>query len=213
MNNAGKTFNCKCNWNLVLCVFFFSTRIFQRCLSAQCLVLCSNWFISSCACESQHLSDYFQRPVSIPESPADWQGMQASISPPFRTSLQHILSLMLTQHGNSSTETCSLSCTDSSFLVCNFLTLYVRCSHHPFHPWYIESCGEAFALKQLAFSSWKANPTKGNFSSFHKTHNKCVSTHRRARKQYLSNLKNELSNLPPSSKSWWHFVKSEYALE
>ena len=35
-----------------------------------------------------------------------------------------------------------------------------------------------------------------------------VSTLRRARKQHLSNLKNELSNLSPSSKTWWHLVKS-----
>uniref|UniRef100_UPI00358E57F0 phosphatase and actin regulator 1-like isoform X2 n=1 Tax=Myxine glutinosa TaxID=7769 RepID=UPI00358E57F0 len=36
---------------------------------------------------------------------------------------------------------------------------------------------------------------------------KCVSTLRRARKQYLSTLKTELSNLSPSSKSWWRLVK------
>uniref|UniRef100_UPI00359017AB uncharacterized protein isoform X2 n=1 Tax=Myxine glutinosa TaxID=7769 RepID=UPI00359017AB len=34
-----------------------------------------------------------------------------------RTGLSHLLILMLTQPGNSSTETCSLSCTDSSHLV------------------------------------------------------------------------------------------------
>ena len=35
-----------------------------------------------------------------------------------------------------------------------------------------------------------------------------MSTLRRARKQHLSNLKSELSNLSPTSKSWWHLVKS-----
>ena len=29
-------------------------------------------------------------------------------------------------------------------------------------PWCTESCGEAVAFKQLAFSSWKANLTEGN---------------------------------------------------
>jgi len=62
-------------------------------------------------------------------------------------------------------------------------------------------------MKQLAFSSWKANLTQGNLSTFHKTRNKCVSTLRRARK-HLSNLKNELSNLSPSCITWWHLVKS-----
>ena len=75
-------------------------------------------------------------------------------------------------------------------------------------PWYTETCGKAVVLKQLAFASWKANLTEGNLSSFHKARNKCVSTLRRDRKHHLSNLKSELSNLSPSSKSWWHLVKS-----
>ena len=49
---------------------------------------------------------------------------------------------------------------------------------------------------------WKANPTEGNLSSFHKSRNKCVSTLSRARKQQLSQLKSELSNLSLTSKSW-----------
>ena len=52
-------------------------------------------------------------------------------------------------------------------------------------------------MKQLPFSSWKANPTKGNIIAFQKVHNKCVSTLSRARKQHLANFKNELSNLHP----------------
>ena len=35
-----------------------------------------------------------------------------------------------------------------------------------------------------------------------------MSTLRRARKQHLSHLKSELSNLSPLSKSWWHLVQS-----
>ena len=58
------------------------------------------------------------------------------------------------------------------------------------------------------FASWKANPTEGNLTSFHKARNKCASTLSRARKQHLSNFKSELSNLSPSSKSWWHLIKS-----
>ena len=73
--------------------------------------------------------------------------------------------------------------------------------------WYSKSSGEAVALKRIALSSWKANLTEGNLRSFHKACNKCVSTIRRARKQHLSNLKNELSNLSPSSKTWWRLVK------
>ena len=29
------------------------------------------------------------------------------------------------------------------------------------HPWFTEACGEAVVLKQLAFASWKENPTEG----------------------------------------------------
>ena len=75
-------------------------------------------------------------------------------------------------------------------------------------PWFTEACSEAVVLKQLAFASWKANPTEGNLSSFHKARNKCVSTLRRAKKQHLSQLKSELSNLFPNSKSWWCLIKS-----
>ena len=76
------------------------------------------------------------------------------------------------------------------------------------HSLYSESCGEAVALKQLAFSSWKAKSTEGNFRSFHKARNKCVATLKRTRKQRLSNLKNELSKLSPSYKTLWCLVKS-----
>ena len=85
---------------------------------------------------------------------------------------------------------------------------YLQTQYQSSHPWYTESCGEAVALKQLTFSSWKASLNEGNLGSFHKARNKCVSSLRRARKQHLSNLKIELTNLSPSSKTWWRLLKS-----
>ena len=84
-----------------------------------------------------------------------------------------------------------------------FIPSRLQLSYPSLRPWFTEACGEAVVLKQLAFASWKANPTEGNLSSFHEARNKCVSTLRRARKQHLSHLKPKLSNLSPSSKSWW----------
>ena len=95
---------------------------------------------------------------------------------------------------------------------------HLQWSYPSFCPWYTESYGETVALKQLSFSSWlilsinwndswKANVTEGNFSAFQKV-SKCVSTHKRARKQPLSTLNNELSNLSPSSETWWCLVNS-----
>ena len=116
---------------------------------------------------------------------ANWQRLQAAITlqdwSPISTDL------ILIQIGNSSPITCTLVCTDSSHLV--------QLSYPSSHSWYSESCGEEVALKQLAFSSWKANPTEGNHRSCHKARNKCVSTFSTVRKQHLPNLKNELSNL------------------
>ena len=89
-----------------------------------------------------------------------------------------------------------------------FIPSCLPLSYPSSHPWYTESCGEAIALKQLAFSSWKANSTKGKLSAVQKARNKCVSTLRGVRKQHLSNHNFELSNLSPSSKTWWHLVKS-----
>ena len=73
---------------------------------------------------------------------------------------------------------------------------------------FTDACDEAVVLKQLAFASRKANPTEGNHSSFHLAWNKCMSTLRRARKQHHLNPKSELSNFSPSSKSWYHLIKS-----
>ena len=93
-----------------------------------------------------------------------------------------------------------------------FIPSRLQLAYPSSHPWFTEACGEAVVLKQLAFASWKANPTEGNLSSFHKAQNKCVSTLRRARKQHLSHLKSELSNLSPSSKSWWHLCADDSTL-
>ena len=89
-----------------------------------------------------------------------------------------------------------------------FIPSRLQLSYPSSLPWFTEDCGEAIVQKQLAFASWKANPSEGNLSSFHKAWNKCVSTLRRGREQHVSNLKSELSNLSPSSKSWWCLVRS-----
>ena len=122
---------------------------------------------------------------------ADWQGLKAAIK------LLDWSPFAIFSNINSSWE----------FFQRNFLSLLHRFIasrlplSYPFSRlWFTEACGKAVVLKQLAFASWKANPTQGDLSSFHKARNKCVSTLRRARKQHLSNLKSELSNLFPSSK-------------
>ena len=84
-----------------------------------------------------------------------------------------------------------------------FIPSRLPLSYPSSRPWYTDTYGEAVALKQLAFASWKANPTEGNLGSFHKARNKYVSTLRKARKQHLSNLKIELSNFS-SSRTWGH---------
>uniref|UniRef100_A0A8C4QIL8 AVL9 homolog (S. cerevisiase) n=1 Tax=Eptatretus burgeri TaxID=7764 RepID=A0A8C4QIL8_EPTBU len=88
-----------------------------------------------------------------------------------------------------------------------FILSCLQLSYPSSHSWYSESCGEAVALKQFSFSFWKANLTEGNLRSFHKARNECASSFRRARK-HLFDLKNELSNLSPSSKTQRHLVKS-----
>ena len=49
---------------------------------------------------------------------------------------------------------------------------------------------------------------KSDWKQFQKVCNNCVCTLRRERKQHVSNLKNDLSNLSPSCKTWWCLVKS-----
>ena len=60
-------------------------------------------------------------------------------------------------------------------MICGRLPVALK-SHPSSRPWFTEACGETVVLKQLAFSSWKANPTEGNLSSFHKARNKSVSS-------------------------------------
>ena len=91
-------------------------------------------------------------------------------------------------------------------LMHRFIPSHLQLSYPFSHPWYTVACGEVVFLKPLAFASWKANLTADNLSSFHKAWNS-VSTLKRARK-HLSNLRYELSNLSPSSKSWWCLVMS-----
>ena len=61
--------------------------------------------------------------------------------------------------------------------------------------------------KQLAFTTWKADPSEGNFRSFHKVCNKHTSILSQAGNN-LPNLKAEFSNQSPSSKSWSGLLKS-----
>ena len=49
-----------------------------------------------------------------------------------------------------------------------FIPSLPQLSYPSSRSWFSESCDEAAALKQLAFSSWKENPTKGNLRSFNK---------------------------------------------
>ena len=86
---------------------------------------------------------------------ADWQGLQTAIS------LQDWSPISTTPDANSVWE----------FFHRNLLCLmpsHLQLSYSSSHPWYTESCGEAVTLKQLAFSSWKANLTKGNLSEVQK---------------------------------------------
>ena len=152
-------------------------------------------------CESQHLwlfSELPQYRQVWPFTQADWRRVQAAISlhdlSPISTALD-INSLWEFFHRNL------LS------LMHRSIPSHLQLSYPSSHPRYSQSCGEEVALKQLAFSSWKINLTNGNLRSFHKACNKCMSTLRRARK-HLSNLKSKLSNFSPSSKTWWHLVKT-----
>ena len=42
-------------------------------------------------------------------------------------------------------------------LMYRLIPFHLQLSYPSSHPWYTESCGESVALKELAFSSWKAN--------------------------------------------------------
>ena len=130
---------------------------------------------------------------------ADWPGLQAAIK------LIDWSPIATFSNINSSREFLQRNLLS---LMHRFIPSRLQLSSPSSHPWFTEACGKAVVLKQLAFASWKANPTEVNLNSFYKAQNKCVSTLRRARKQHLSKLKSELSNLSPSSKSWGHRIKS-----
>ena len=73
-----------------------------------------------------------------------------------RTGLLYLLDLILMCPGNSSTEPYHHS------LMHRFIPFHFQLSHPYSCPWYNASCSETVSLKQLAFSSWKANPTEDN---------------------------------------------------
>ena len=82
--------------------------------------------IWSDACESQHLSGYSQRTASMLASLAVHSsrfGRDCASSHLSSGLSSYRPRLMLIQLGNSSIETCALSCTDSSHLVFNYPTL------------------------------------------------------------------------------------------
>ena len=107
---------------------------------------------------------------------------------------------------NYSTKVYSPMCADLSRLLCSYRTHpHVRGTLIPFP-------GEVVPFKQLAFSSRKANLTAGNLKSFHKSHDKFVSTLTGARILHLVNLKAEPLILFLSSKTWWCLVKSVFGV-
>ena len=113
-------------------------------------------------------------------SRADWKEVQADVS------LQNRSLISTAPDANPALE---FFHKNMLFLMHGFIPSCLQLSHPSSNPWsMIECCGEAVSLKQLTFSSWKANPTEGNLNAFQKECNKRVSTLRRARKLHLSNL-------------------------
>ena len=92
----------------------------------------------------------------------DWQGLQAAIKlldcSPITTSSNINLPWEFFQ-GNL------LS------LIHRFIPSRLQLSYLSSRPWYTEACGEAVVLEQLAFTSWKENPTEGNLGSYRKAQN------------------------------------------
>ena len=72
-----------------------------------------------------NISGYSKRTASTPVSDISLKhiGRDCKQTLLFKTGLPYPLLLMLTQPGNSSKETCSLTCTDSSHLCFNYPTL------------------------------------------------------------------------------------------
>ncbi len=98
---------------------------------------------------------------------AEWQGLQAAIKHLDWSPVSTFSDI------NSSWEFFQRNLLS---LMHRFIPSHLQLSDPSSHPWVTEAGGESSVLKQLAFASWKANPTEGNLSSFHKARNKCVST-------------------------------------
>ena len=137
--------------------------------------------------------------ISLAFTQAYWQGLQAAIK---------LLDWSPISTFSDITSSWEFFQRNLLSLMHRFIPSRLQLSYRSSHPWYTEACGETVVLKQLSVTSWKANPTESNLSSFYKARNKCMYTLRRVRKQHLSNLKSKLSNLSPSSKSWWCLIKS-----
>ena len=116
-------------------------------------------------------------------SRAYWQGLQATISLQDWSSISMAPDITVTQPRNSSTETCSLLSKDSSHLILNYPTLLH--THGTLNP----------VVKQLLWNNLPSFPGRQILL-------KAISVH----SKHLCNLKNELSNLSLSSKTWWHLV-------
>ena len=94
---------------------------------------------------------------------ADWQDLQAAIKLLDWTPISTLSNI------NSSWEFFQRNLLS---LMHRFIPSRLELSYPSSCPWYTEACGKEVVLKQLAFtSSWKANPTEGNLSSFHKAQN------------------------------------------
>ena len=87
---------------------------------------------------------------------ADWQGLQAAIT------LRDWSPISTFSGINSSWEFFQRNLLS---LTHRFIPFHLQLSYPFYRQWYTEVCGEADILKQLAFASWKANPTEGNLSS------------------------------------------------
>ena len=81
---------------------------------------------------------------------ADWQGLQAAIKLPDWS--------LITTFSNI-TSSWEFFQRNLLSLMQRFIPSRLQLAYPSSRPWYTEACGEAVGLKQLAFASWKANPT------------------------------------------------------
>ena len=73
--------------------------------------------------------------------------------------------------------------------------------------WFSEDCELAMRSKNLAFQTWKANPTVSNLQAYRRTRNYAISVFRRSRDAYILRVRQDLSNSSPSHRSWWHTIR------